>query len=175
MKRVSVVGTTGSGKTIFAATLAGRLGVPHIELDAIYHQPNWTPLSEEDFRGRIAEVVTGDGWVADGNYSKVRDLVWGAADTVVVLAYSRALVTRRVVERTFGRMWRRQELWNGNRERWRNLLSLNPERNIILWSWHTYNKNHQRYLEAVSDPEFAHLKFHRFVHPQEADEFLATL
>jgi adenylate kinase family enzyme len=175
MKRVAVVGTTGSGKTTFAAKLAARLDVPHIELDAIYHQPNWTPLSEEEFRRGVAEVVTADGWVADGNYSKVRDLVWETADTVVVLAYTRALVTRRVVARTFVRMWRRQELWNGNRERWRNLLSLNPERNIILWSWHTYNKNHQRYLEAVSDPEFAHLKFHRFVHPQEADEFLATL
>lgn len=170
-----MVGTTGSGKTTFAATLAARLGVAHFELDAIYHQPNWTPLPEEEFRRRIAEVIIGDAWVADGNYSKVRDLVWGAADTVVVLAYSRPLVMRRVVARTFGRMWRRQELWNGNRERWTNLLSLNPEENIILWSWHTFDKNHKRYLEALSDPEFAHLKFHRFVHPTEAAEFLSML
>lgn len=168
-----MVGTTGAGKTTFAAMLAGRLGVPHIELDAIYHQPNWTPLPDEEFRRRIAELVKGDSWVADGNYSKVRDLVWRAADTVVVLAYPRGLIMRQLVARTFGRMWRRQELWNGNRERWTNLLSLNPEQNIILWSWTTYDKNHKRYLEASSDPEFAHLKFHRFVHPDEAAEFLA--
>jgi adenylate kinase family enzyme len=175
MRRVSVVGTTGSGKTTLAATISARLGMPHIELDAIYHQPNWTPLPEGEFRRRIADLVEGDSWVVDGNYSMVRDLVWGAADTVVVLAYSRPLVMRRIVARTFGRMWRRQELWNGNRERWTNLLSFNPERNIILWSWHTYDKNHMRYLEALSEPEFAHLKFHRFVHPDEATDFLSTL
>jgi adenylate kinase family enzyme len=175
MRRVSVVGTTGSGKTTFAATLAARLGVPHIELDAIYHQPGWTPLPDDEFRRRISDVVAGDTWVVDGNYSMVRDLVWAAADTVVVLAYTRALVMRRVVARTFGRMWRRQELWNGNREMWTNLLSLNPEQNIILWSWHTYDKNHKRYLEAISNPEFAHLKFRRFVHPDEAVEFLSNL
>ena len=170
-----MVGTTGSGKTTFAALLAARLGMPHIELDAIYHQPNWTPLPDEEFRHRIAELVKGDLWVADGNYSKVRDLVWRAADTVVVLAYPRGLIMRQLVARTFGRMWRRQELWNGNRERWANLLSLNPEQNIILWSWTTYDKNHKRYLEASSDPEFAHLNFHRFVHPDEAAEFLSSL
>ncbi|HEU4751124.1 MAG TPA: adenylate kinase [Acidimicrobiia bacterium] len=175
MRRVAVVGTTGSGKSTFAAALAGRLGVPHIELDAIYHQPNWTPLSDDEFRRRISEVVTGDGWVADGNYSKVRDLVWGAADTVVVLAYSRALVMRRVVARTFGRMWQRQELWNGNRERWTNLLSLVPEQNIIVWAWHTYDKNQERYLDALSDSQWGHLKFYRFTHPEEAADFLTRL
>jgi adenylate kinase family enzyme len=175
MRRVSVVGTTGSGKTTFAAALAARLGVPHIELDAIYHQPNWTPLDEGEFRRRIADMVAEESWVADGNYSMVRDLVWGAADTVVVLAYTRPLVMRRIVARTFGRMWRGQELWNGNRERWTNLLSLNPEKNIILWSWHTYAKNHQRYMEALSDPECAHLRFHRFLYPEEAAEFLSSL
>jgi len=175
MRRVSVVGTTGSGKSTFAASLAERLGAPHVELDSIYHQPNWTPLSEDQFRQRITDVVKGDTWVADGNYSAVRDLVWGAADTVVVLAYTRSLVMRRVVARTFGRMWRRQELWNGNRERWTNLISINPEKNIILWSWHTYDKNHERYREALSDPQWAHLKFYRFVHPGEAADFLTKL
>lgn len=175
MRRVSVVGTTGSGKTTFAATLAARLGMPHIELDSIYHQPDWTPLPEDEFRLRIADLVEGESWVADGNYSMVRDLVWGAADTVVVLAYTRGIVMRRVVARTFGRMWRRQELWNGNRERWTNLLSFDPEQNIILWSWHTYEKNHERYLSAVSDPQWTHLTFHRFVHPEEAADFLSSL
>ncbi|MEX2623309.1 MAG: AAA family ATPase [Acidimicrobiia bacterium] len=175
MRRVSVVGTTGSGKSTFAAALAERLGAPHVELDSIYHQPNWTPLSDDEFRRRIAEIAKGDAWVVDGNYSTVRDIVWGAADTIVALAYARGLVMRRVVSRTFGRMWRRQELWNGNRERWTNLLSLDPEQNIILWSWHTYDKNHGRYLDALSDPQWAHLKFYRFVHPAEAADFLAKL
>lgn len=35
MRRVSVIGASGSGKTTFAAALAERMGVPHIELDTM--------------------------------------------------------------------------------------------------------------------------------------------
>jgi hypothetical protein len=38
------------------------------------------------FRGRVASVVATERWVIDGNYSKVRDLVWGRAEDVVWLA-----------------------------------------------------------------------------------------
>jgi len=38
----------------------------------------------------------------------------------------------------------RDELWNGNREQWRNLLTLNPETNIVLWAWTQLSKYHQR-------------------------------
>src|SRR5262245_56308830 len=50
MRRVSVVGNSGSGKTTVAAALAERLGVACTELDAINHQPNWTPLPVDEFR-----------------------------------------------------------------------------------------------------------------------------
>lgn len=55
--------------------------MPFVELDAIYHQPGWQPLPAEEFTRRVAAVVTGEGWVIDGNYSVVRDLVWTRADT----------------------------------------------------------------------------------------------
>lgn len=151
------------------------MGVPHIELDSIYHQPNWTPLPDDQYRSRVGEVVAGPAWVVDGNYSIVRDLVWEAADTVVVLAYSRSTVMRRVVLRTLRRVLRREELWNGNREPWSNLFSLDPERNINVWAWTTYKKNLDRYRTAVSDPQWTRLRFHRFTHPAQADEFLRSV
>ncbi|HEX2361691.1 MAG TPA: hypothetical protein VHI11_06435, partial [Jiangellaceae bacterium] len=92
MRRVSVVGNAGSGKTKLARELAARLRVPHVELDAIFHQPNWTRLPTDEFRQRVADAVAGDGWVVDGNYSSVRDLVWQRADAVVWLDFSRATV-----------------------------------------------------------------------------------
>ncbi|TME62901.1 MAG: AAA family ATPase, partial [Chloroflexi bacterium] len=48
-RRISVVGTTGSGKTTFARELARRLGVPHVELDALAWGPNWTLVPVEVF------------------------------------------------------------------------------------------------------------------------------
>ena len=35
MQRINVVGTSGSGKTTVSRALAGRLGIRHIELDAL--------------------------------------------------------------------------------------------------------------------------------------------
>ena len=76
MLRVSVVGTSGAGKSTLARSLAARLGASFLELDSVNHQADWVPLPTPEFRRRVASVVAGERWVIDGNYSKVRDLVW---------------------------------------------------------------------------------------------------
>ena len=75
-RRIVVVGTTGSGKTTVARKLSRRLGIPHVELDALHWEPKWTPAATDVFRQRVAEALKGDAWVVDGNYSKARDLIW---------------------------------------------------------------------------------------------------
>ncbi len=122
VQRISVVGNSGSGKTTLAASLAAALDVPHLELDAIYHLPGWQPLAGGGVPGPVADFITGDAWVVDGNYSKVRDLVWRRADTVVWLDPPRPAVMRQLMGRTLSRMARRTELWNGNRESCMNLF-----------------------------------------------------
>src|SRR4051794_36309959 len=104
-----MVGTSGSGKTTVGRALAARLDIPFIELDSIFHQPGWTELPEEEFRARVSDVVAGDAWVVDGNYSAVLALVWARADTVVWLDVPRTTVMRQLLPRTFGRMISRRE------------------------------------------------------------------
>ena len=174
MRRVSVVGNSGSGKSTLARELAARLAVPHVELDAIFHQPGWTPLPEETFAGRVAVAAAGDGWVIDGNYRAVRPLVWARADTVVWLDLPRRTVMRQIIWRTLRRAAGRVELWNGNTERWRNLFSLNPEESVIAWSWRKHGEYRRRYAAAASDPVFAHLSFVRIASRREARRFLAA-
>jgi adenylate kinase family enzyme len=103
MQRVSLVGPPGSGKTTVGRKLAASLEVPFVELDAIFHRPAWAELSRDNFRERVSDALTARGWVVDGNYSAVRDLVWDRADTVVWLDLGRWLVMRRVVLRTVRR------------------------------------------------------------------------
>ena len=61
MRRVSVVGNAGSGKTTVGRDIAGRLGVAFVELDAVFHQPGWRPTPPEEFRRRVEAIVAGDG------------------------------------------------------------------------------------------------------------------
>jgi adenylate kinase family enzyme len=118
--RIAVVGTSGSGKTTVARELARRHGVPHVELDSLFHGPGWAETPAEEFRRRVAAATDGDGWVVDGNYdSKLGDLVLGRADTVVWLDLPLRVALTRVTRRTVGRIRTGEELWNGNRESWR--------------------------------------------------------
>lgn len=173
MQRISIVGPSGSGKSTLAAVLASHLDADHIELDAIHHQPGWTPLPRGEFRAAVAAAVAADRWVVDGNYSVVRDLVWERADTVVWLDLPRAQVMRQLLPRTLGRAVLRRELWNGNRERLANLVRWDPERSILRWSWTTHAKLHQRYLDAAADPAHAHLRFVRLRSRAEVARWIA--
>ena len=173
VRRVSVVGTSGSGKSTLASQLADILGVPHLELDAVHHQPDWEPLPADEFRRVVAARAAAGGWVIDGNYGSVRDLVWARADTVVWLDLPKRTVMRQVVWRTLRRVALRRELWNGNRERWRNFLTWNPEQSVISWAWHKHAPDHAKYAAAAADPACAHLRFVRLASRRDIARFLA--
>jgi adenylate kinase family enzyme len=175
VRRVSVVGTSGVGKSTFASSLARVLGVSFLELDSLQHQADWTPLPVEEFRARVALVAHGECWVIDGNYSRVQDLVWARADTVIWIDLPRLTVMRRIVWRTLRRVGGRVELWNGNRERWRNFFSLDKEESVIVWAWQTYAANRARYEEAMADPWHSHLRFVRLRSPGEVRGFLRSV
>ena len=172
VRRVSVVGTSGSGKTTLARELAAILDVPYLELDGVNHQPDWEPLPTDEFQRIVAAKAAEDGWVIDGGYSTVLPLVWARADTVAWLDLPKRTVMRQIIWRSLRRVARRQELWNGNRERWRNFFSWNPEESVISWAWHTHAAVHARYASAAANPANAHLRFVRLPSHRDAARFL---
>jgi adenylate kinase family enzyme len=122
-RRVVIKGTSGVGKTTFGQALATRLGVPHIELDALHWGPGWSMTEDEVFRARVRTAMDAcpDGWVIDGNYDgKLGGTVLDAADTIVWLDLPLRTSLRRLWGRTMHRLRDRAELWNGNRETWRD-------------------------------------------------------
>jgi len=116
--RVLVLGTTGSGKMTVAREIAARLAIPVVELDALHRGPGWAPVATDVVRRRVAEAIQGDGWVVDGNYSKVRDIVWPRAETIVWFDYALPVILGRLVPRTLRQLITRETLWHGNRESW---------------------------------------------------------
>ena len=147
--------------------------MPHVELDAIYHQPGWTPLTDEEFRARVEAATEREGWVVDGNYSVVRDTVWGKADTVVWCDLPYVTVMARTIGRTLRRTMTQEELWNGNREPWSNLWSFKPEKSIIAWTATHHGRYRRRYSEAEMSPRWADLNFVRLRTRADAEQFVA--
>jgi adenylate kinase family enzyme len=173
LRRVSVVGGSATGKTTFSRDLALRLGVPHIELDALHHGPDWEEASADVLHDRVEEALTAapEGWVADGNYhGKLGTMVLERADTVVFLDLPLRTALRRVSWRTLRRILRREELWNGNRESLRTAFS----RESIVWWVVTQHRTHR----AKWPERFAalpHLRVVRLRSPREVEEFLQSI
>jgi adenylate kinase family enzyme len=177
MRRVSVVGNSGSGKTFIARAISERFGLPHLELDAVYHQPGWTVRPEPEMREMVAEFVKSERWVVDGNYTSlgVADIVWPRADTLIWLDLPRAAVMGQVVRRTLRRVVTREELWHGNREPWSNLFDPRPERNIIVWAWTRQPHVRDKYEKRLLDGSWSHLDVVRLRSRREVSGFLEGL
>lgn len=171
-RRIAIVGSTGSGKTTLARQLAQRLGCPHVELDALHWEPNWTPAPLELFRWRTQQALRGNAWTVDGNYSKVRDIVLAQADTIVWLDYALPLILWRLLRRTGRRVVTREVLWNTNRERLWNQLSRDS---LFLWALRTYRRRKQEYTAIQADPRYAHLTFVHLRSPRAAETWLAKI
>lgn len=148
--KIVVYGPSGSGKTTFARTLAGVLGVPHVELDALVHnRPDWNDASVEEFRAAVHEVIAANpnGWVADGNYlSMAGDILLAEADTAIWLRLPFRVVYPRLVRRTFRRAATKELLWGTNRERWRDVFG---RESMLIWGISNWREHHAKTREKL--------------------------
>lgn len=82
MQKVIVIGCPGSGKTTFARKLHRKTGLPLYYLDAIWHKPDKTHVSREEYDARLGEILALDAWIIDGNYSRTLERRMAECDTV---------------------------------------------------------------------------------------------
>jgi adenylate kinase family enzyme len=168
-RRIAVKGASGSGKTTFAAELAERLHLPHIELDALHHGPNWSEPNADEFCARVRAAMNAspDGWVIDGNYERKLDrLVTDAADTVVWLDVPLQTLLVRLWRRTSSRIRGEIELWSGNRESWRTALW--GYDSLFLWTIRAFFRHRREWPRRFA----SHPGFIRLRTPEQAREWL---
>lgn len=82
MKKVIVIGCPGSGKTTFAEKLNKCTGLPLYYLDTIWHKPDKTHISRDEFDERIREIFNTHEWIIDGNYNRTIEMRLQHCDTV---------------------------------------------------------------------------------------------
>jgi adenylate kinase family enzyme len=174
MRRVAMMGISGGGKTTLGKQLAERLGVPFVELDSHQHGPDWRQATPAELRASVTAALDAapDGWVVDGNYyTPLGGTVLDRADTLVHLDPSLRLAFGRVLWRTTWRSARRMELWNGNRESFRNMLF--SRYSMPLWVLKQHGRTRRRIAEIAS--QHPHLQVIRIATRREADAWLQSI
>ena len=150
-RRICIYGR--GGKTSLSRALGHLTGLPVIELDAIFWLPNWVERDGDEMleivRERIEELP--EGWIIDGNYSKIRPHILPLADTVIWLNLPTWSVTLRIVKRTILNVFRRNRICGDNYE---NLFNAIAPSSVIWFNAFSGKKSQQRVAESLRTMEF---------------------
>lgn len=174
-QRFNVVGSSGSGKSVFSRRLASLLKIQHIEMDAVFWGPNWHWPRDEEFFVKLENELEKECWVLDGNYTRTIPIKWKRVQTVVWLDYSFSRTLFQSFKRAVTRAWTKEELWagTGNRESFRK--SFLSKDSIILWSIKNYRKVKNKYRSMIKDERFYYIDFVRLTSPKDASTYLKSV
>jgi len=164
MKRILIVGVSGTGKTRLAHQLSEKLHLPAILLDAIFWQENWQEEDPKVVEAKIKEAINKEEWIIEGYIEPLGTERVKRADVVLYLDYSGILALLGGLSR-----WRqfrgkiRPEMPVGNIETlgWKFLMTLlrRDERPEIETAIHAYEdkvirlksrKATEKYLNKVA-------------------------
>jgi adenylate kinase family enzyme len=141
-RRVVVAGVSGSGKTTLSDRIAGITGGAAVEIDALFHGPDWVPRTE--FLPDVHAFTAGDSWTTEWQYGSARARLAERADLLVWLDLPFLRTTLpRVIRRTIRRRVRREVLWNGNLEPALATFFTDRE-HIVRWAISTRRKYRER-------------------------------
>lgn len=105
MKRTVVIGCSGSGKSVFSRKLRYATGLSLYYLDMIWHKPDGTNISREEFDKQLDSIISRDSWIIDGNYQRTLERRIKACDTVFLFD----LPTEICIEGALSRIGKKRE------------------------------------------------------------------
>lgn len=170
MRKVAIIGVSCSGKSTFAYELSKNLNLNFTDLDDLFWNPGWIITESNVFLEKVKTVLESEEWIIAGNYQTVQKVILKEADTIIWLDYSRFVVWKRALLRTFKRALLKEPCCNGNFESLK--LSFFSKDSILLWVYQDYPRKKKRYEEMLSRNYFRGKDFKRIYHPHEAVQFL---
>lgn len=102
VRRVSIFGSSGTGKTTLARMVAAKFDLPVLHLDTVYWLRYWRSLPKPEFKRRIrAYMRKHDRFVMDGNYTNSQTFEdrLQISDTIILLRYETRKALQGIIER----------------------------------------------------------------------------
>ncbi len=164
MKKILVIGCSGTGKSTLAKLIAKKTTLPYSATDSFYWEADWQLTTTEAVVEKVDAATQKDAWILDGNFDAQRDFVWQRADLIIWLDYPLRQVALQIMKRNLGWYLSQKTTWSGNRMTWRRAWSGIRH---ALKSHALKRRTYPKYLE-----DFPHL---RFCSSAETDRWLATL
>ena len=165
MKRISIIGCCGAGKSTLSKKLQAITNLPLIHLDREFWTAGWEPSDKEDFQSRMKSIYDRDQWIIDGHYLSTMDVRLLRSDTVFHLDFSTSLCLFRTLSRMISGLGRdRSDCAEGC-----------PER--FDWEFIRYVASFRRNFRSRTMELLAkhkHLQIHTFHNPRELQEYLSN-
>lgn len=168
-RRVTVAGSSGSGKSSLAKELSELLNLPYVELDSLFHGPGWTVL--DNWQDSVREIIRGDEWAIEWQGDPVRAETTERADVLVWLDHPRWLTVARTIRRTVRRRFAGVELWNGNKELPLHTFFTDRD-HIVRWAWKSHPDIRARVVTLIEEGGHPHLIVVRLRGQREVDAWL---
>jgi adenylate kinase family enzyme len=173
-RRILVIGCCGSGKSTFGRILGSRLNRKVIHLDRHFWKPGWIMREPDEFENTVRELISGDEWIIEGNYSGTLSLRAMRADFIFFYDYSSFFCVYRILKRSFKTrlgLERRQDITEGCNEKWFDKEFLD----FIKFTWNFKKVTTPRNYRTLEEINFDKEKLLVFKKRSEEKEFIRKL
>lgn len=100
MKRITIVGCPGAGKSTFARELSKKTNIPLHHLDYHFHQKKFDYENNmQAWLKKLEDLTSGDSWIIEGNYGSSYKQRIPKSDTLIFMDMPSWLSTWSVLKR----------------------------------------------------------------------------
>ncbi|QHW38315.1 kinase [Staphylococcus ursi] len=123
-RKIWIVGSPGSGKTVLSKKLSLETGIPVFSLDEIRWETGWKIKDIDVYKEELKEILKLDSWIIDGYYNEKEDLLQ-FSEVIIYIEIPLRKKIFRVIRRTYKRIKLNIAVCNGNIESWSFFWSIN--------------------------------------------------
>lgn len=155
--KIEIMGYSGSGKSTLCRLLSEKYNIPALHLDTVHFLPDWKVRDDSEQQSLVTAFMDNnpDGWVIDGNYTRLSyDRRVEEADVIILMLFGRINCLWRCIRRYHTYKGKNRPamtegcnekldwefvkwiLWEGRTrragERYKKLREMYPEKTVVI-------------------------------------------